>query len=78
MSKLKERREASGLSQSQLAENAELSKRTLQELEQGRRDINGVKLLTLLKICAALGCGLEDIVTDERLIDLLRVLKGEQ
>lgn len=78
MSKLKERREASGLSQSQLAENAELSKRTLQELEQGRRDINGVKLLTLLKICDALGCGLEDIVTDERLIDLLRVLKGEQ
>lgn len=74
MSKLKERREASGLSQSQLAENAELSKRTLQELEQGRRDINGVKLLTLLKICDALGCGLEDIVTDENVIELLKTV----
>ena len=74
MSKLKERREASGLSQSQLAEKAELSKRTLQELEQGRRDINGVKLLTLLKICDTLGCRLEDIVTDENIIELLKTV----
>ncbi|MGN0695045.1 MAG: helix-turn-helix transcriptional regulator [Lentihominibacter sp.] len=74
MSKLKQIREASGLSQSQLAERAELSVRTLQDLEQGRRDINGVKLLTLLQLCEALDCRLSDIVTDEKIIELLKTV----
>ena len=74
MSKLKQIREASGLSQSQLAERAELSVRTLQDLEQGRRDINGVKLLTLLQLCEALDCRLSDIVTDEKIIKLLKTV----
>lgn len=72
MSKLKELRESTGLSQSQLAEKAELSKRTLQEIEQGRRDINGMKLLTLLKLCRALNCDLPDILTDPETIKLLQ------
>ena len=72
MSKLKELRESTGLSQSQLAEKAELSKRTLQEIEQGRRDINGMKLLTLLRLCRALNCGLPDILTDPETIELLQ------
>lgn len=72
MSKLKELRESTGLSQSQLAEKAELSKRTLQEVEQGRRDINGMKLLTLLRLCRALNCDLPDILTDPETIELLQ------
>lgn len=72
MSKLKELRESTGLSQSQLAEKAELSKRTLQEIEQGRRDINGMKLLTLLRLCRALNCDLPDILTDPETIKLLQ------
>ena len=76
MNKLKERREAAGLSQSQLAERAEMSKRTLQEIEAGRRDINGVKLLTLLKLCEAMGCGLSDIITDEKAIELLKTVSS--
>lgn len=68
---LKEARQNAGLSQSQLAELAGISIGMLKHYEQGFKDINGAKLRTLLKICKALNCGLQEIVTDEETLQLL-------
>lgn len=73
MSKLKHVREQKGMSQAQLATEAEVSLRSYQNLEQGSRDINGAKLKTLLKICNALDCKLENVLDDEEIIQLLMI-----
>lgn len=44
----------------------------LQHYEQGFRDINGAKLSTLLRLCLALGCRLEEILDDSETLELLR------
>lgn len=69
--KLQATRTAHGLSQSQLAAAAGINTRMLQYYEQGRKDLNSAKLSTLLKLCLALNCGLEDILTDSETIKLL-------
>jgi transcriptional regulator with XRE-family HTH domain len=69
--RLKALREDRGLSQSQLAAAADISTRVLQNYEQGVRDLNGAKLVTLLKLCNALECKLADIVTDEETLEQL-------
>ena len=71
MSKLKNTRQAAGLSQSQLAAATGLNVRMLQHYEQGVKGINGAKLATLLKLCLALDCKLGDILTDEATVKLL-------
>lgn len=71
--KLKEMREARGLSQSKLASTAGISTRVLQNYEQGVRDLNGAKLVTLLKLCNALKCNLADLLTDEDTLAQLKV-----
>ena len=63
-SKLKVMREMCELTQREVAELSGVSFRMIKDYEQGQRDINGAKLLTLLKLCAALRCRLEDIVDD--------------
>ena len=68
--KLKEVRETAGLSQGQLAEATGISMRVLQNYEQGVRNLNGAKLVTLLKICKALQCKLHDIISDPQAIEL--------
>lgn len=60
--KLQSARQAAGMSQSQLAASAGISVRVLQDYERGARDISGAKLATLLKICNALRCRLQDIL----------------
>jgi len=69
--RLKALREDRGLSQSQLAAAADISTRVLQNYEQGVRDLNGAKLVTLLKLCNALECKLADIITDEETLEQL-------
>lgn len=71
--KLQALRLAAGLSQSQLAEETGISVRMIQKYEQGAKDLNGAKLLTLLKLCLALKCRLSDIVTEPEVIELLRI-----
>ena len=44
----------------------------LQDYERGARDINGAKLSTLLKICNALKCNLQDILTDSDTLNRLK------
>ena len=43
----------------------------IQEYEHEARDINGAKLLTLLKLCNTMGCRLEDILDDPETIEEL-------
>ena len=69
---MKELREKAGLTRAELAEETGINIRTIEAYEQGRKDINGAKLKTLLKLCKVLNCNLEDIVTDTELIDLLK------
>jgi transcriptional regulator with XRE-family HTH domain len=69
--KLKSTRLAHGLSQSQLAAAAGINRQMLQHYEQDVRDLSGAKLATLLKICIALHCKLEDILPDGETTTLL-------
>ena len=50
-SNLQRLRKAAGFSQSQLAKLAGVNVQVLQQYERGARDLNGAKLLTLLKLC---------------------------
>lgn len=70
-SKLQTARKAHDLSQSQLATTAGINPRMLQYYEQGVKEISGAKLATLLKICLALNCKLEDILPDGETAELL-------
>ena len=64
MSKLQELRKKKGLSQSQLAAAANMSKRTLQHYEQGLRDINKAQLQTAVALANALDCKAEDLLEE--------------
>jgi transcriptional regulator with XRE-family HTH domain len=59
---LKRIRTAAGLSQSQLAEKADISLKTLQHYEQGTRDINKAQGILLYKIAQALNVKIEDVL----------------
>lgn len=69
--KLKDAREKAGLSQGQLAALTGVSTRVIQNYEQGVRNLNGAKLLTLLQFCKALQCDLQDIISDPEALALL-------
>ena len=53
-SRLKEARKSAGLTQDQLSNAAQIKLRTLQEYEQGKKDINQAAALTVLKLANAL------------------------
>lgn len=72
--KLKEIRQSKGFSQSQLAEKTGINVRTLQHYEQGSKVFDNARIDTILKVCIALGCGLEDIIENPEYIDLLKKL----
>lgn len=73
---LQQRRQAAGLSQSQLAKLAGVGVRVYQNYEQGVRDISKAQLSTLLRICKALNCKLSDVVTDQETAELLKEYEG--
>ena len=60
--KLKRIREAAGLSQSQLAAEAEVSLRSIQMYEQRNKDIKKAQAITLVKIARVLGCNVESLI----------------
>lgn len=76
--KLQNARQKAGMSQSQLAQATGISVRVLQEYEHGRRSISGAKLVTLLKICNALQCKLQDIIDDLDTIEQLDLFEKWQ
>ena len=55
-------RHASGLTQQQLAEQAQVELRSIQMYEQRRNDINKAPVDTLLKLSKVLGCRIEDLL----------------
>lgn len=69
--KLRKERQNTNMSQSQLANAAGITVRVLQSYESGARDISGAKLSTLLKVCAALDCDLQDIIPDPETVEML-------
>jgi len=62
---LKRIRESVGLSQSQLADQAEVSLRSIQMYEQRNKDINKAQAITLAKIARVLSCDVEDLLESE-------------
>ena len=72
MNKLQYERKKAKLSQNQLATKAKVNVQTIQALEIETNDINNSRLITLLKLATALNVRLENIVTNEELISLLK------
>lgn len=76
--RLKEQREKAGLSQGKLADKTGLSVRTLQDYEQGRKNLNGAKVVTLLTLCEALDCKLSALISDPQCLRLLKEVYGDE
>ena len=62
VTRLQERRQEVGLSQSQLAKLSGTNKRTLQEYETGAKDINKASAVTVYNLSRALYCDVSDIL----------------
>ena len=60
--KLRKRRDTCGISQSDLARDADVPLRQIQLFEQGQRDINKTSAVTLFKLSKALHCKMEDLL----------------
>lgn len=63
---LQDIRERKGLSQSQLAELSNVSIRTIQNYEQGTRDINKAPGKILNSLAKALDCRIEDLIVEKK------------
>ena len=70
--KLQEERKKAKLSQSQLAKMAGIDLSTLKKYERGARGIDNANLKILLTLAITLDCRLEDIVEDEKTVEMLR------
>ena len=74
LSKLQKIRVKRNLSQSELSALSGLSVRRIQHYEQVGKAIESARLDTLLNLCIALNCKIEDIVESKELIDKLRLI----
>lgn len=72
--KLKEMRQAKGLSQSQFAKKTGINLRTVQHYEQGAKNFDHARIDTILKTCIVLNCKLEDILENPEYIELVKKL----
>lgn len=59
---LKEIREKRNLSQAELSNLSGINLRTLQDYEQGHKNINNAKAITVFKLSKILNCSVEDIL----------------
>lgn len=62
MNKLKQYREAAGITQAELAKLTGISVRVIQNYEQGTRPLNGARAITVYQIAKALNCTVEDLL----------------
>lgn len=69
MNKLQAARQAAGLTQQQLADQTGISLSSIQKYERDAKDINKAQATTLKKLTDALGCQIQDIVTDPKLLE---------
>lgn len=75
ISKLQNQRVQKGLSQSELAKAANISIQSLRYYEQGVSPLEGARLKTLIKICKALNCKIDDIIENEKTLNDLQQIK---
>ena len=61
---LKSLRERSGLTRKELAEQSGISLRSLQDYEQGHKNVASMKAESLFKLSIVLGCTVEEILND--------------
>ena len=71
MTKLKAKRMEVGLTQSQLAEKADINVRVLQHYEQGSKNFDHARIDTILKVCLALECKMSDVIANEDYLNLI-------
>lgn len=62
MNKLKQIREAAGMTQAELAKLTGISVRVIQNYEQGTRPLNGARAITVYQTAKALNCTVEDLL----------------
>ena len=65
--KLQEMRKKAGLSQTQLANKAEINVRTLQYYEQGVKIFDNARIDTILKVWLALDCRVKDVFENKNI-----------
>lgn len=65
MNKLKQIRKIKGLTQKQLAEQCNISVKSIQAYEQGTRKLENANKNTIIKICEVLNCKIIDIIESE-------------
>lgn len=70
--KLKAWRQAKGLSQSQLAEKTGINLRTIQHYEQGSKNFDHARIDTIMRVCVALDCQLDDILENPEYVELAK------
>lgn len=78
MSKLQTVRKKVGVSQAQLAEKAGINIRTLQHYEQMSKNFDHARMDTILRVCLALDCKIEDIVENQNYIGLLKEYENKE
>ena len=76
MTKLQDARLKRGMTQKQLAEQAGINFRMLQNYEQGVKLIDNARLETILKICLVLNCKMGEVIEQDSLLRLLGDYKG--
>lgn len=74
--KLQDARKAAGMSQSQLADKANMNVRTLQHYEQGSKIFDNARIDTILNVCLALNCKIEDVIENEEYLKLIDQYKN--
>lgn len=62
MTNLKETRKIKGMSQKELSERSGVNIRLIQDYEQGHKQINNAKAITVYKLSEALGCNVWEIL----------------
>lgn len=70
MSQLKKYRETKGLSQKELANVSGVSKRMIQDYEQGQRKITGASGERLYRLALILGCRMEDLLDNKEDLEM--------
>jgi DNA-binding Xre family transcriptional regulator len=73
--KIRRLRVQKGLSQSELASVSGVPLKTLQRYEQTKLPVDNAKLKTLVALCLALDCKIEDIIESEELLHKYRATK---
>ena len=61
---LKTLRELKGISRKELADQTGLSYRSIQDYEQGHKDLGAAKARTVLRMAQVLDCSVEDLISE--------------